>query len=107
MSVLFSTLARLLQSVYTIQQETSTINVTKPYKRRLRLKQDPISVMRRRLYKLTTRDPKISRQRKLTRKVYNRKNKSLLERRADFVKKYKERLPDLPGKVNPKRKSGN
>lgn len=107
MSVLFSTLARLLQSVYVVQQETSTINVTKPYKRRLRLKQDPISVMRRRLYKLTTRDPKITRQRKLARKVYNRKNKSLLERRAEFVKNYKKRLPDLPGKVNPKRNSGN
>lgn len=98
--------ARLLASALhdTLPEELSAINVTKPYKRR-RLKMDPISTMRRRLYKMTTRDPKITRQRKLYRKVYNRKNKNALERRRDYVEKFKARLPDLPGKVNPKRSS--
>lgn len=84
--------------------EEARINVTKPYKRR-RLKMDPISTMRRRLYKLTTRDPKITRKRKLYQKLYRRKNKQALERREDYVEKVKKNLPPPPGRVNPKRSS--
>lgn len=83
--------------------EQAAPNPTKPYKPRLRLKQDPINMMRRRLYKLTLRDPKIQRQKKLTRKAYTRKNKQLLKRRAEFVRKAKKRLPPRPGTINTKR----
>lgn len=86
------------------EEETSRINPTKPYKRR-RLKMDPISTMRRRLYKMTTRDPKIVRKRQLYRKLYNRKNKQLLKKRGEFVREAKKRLPPPAGKLNKKRKS--
>lgn len=84
--------------------EVARINVTKPYKPR-RLKMDPVSTMRRRLYQLTTKDPKTVRKRELYRKVYTRKNKQLLDRRREFVNKAKDRLPAKPGTVNTKRSS--
>lgn len=76
--------------------EEAAIRVNKPYKRR-KLKTDPISVMRRRLYKLSTKDPKLQRKRKIYQKLYRRKNKQALERRADYVNKVKQRLPSPPG----------
>lgn len=105
---LFKVFARVVKAALVEDTlEEARIDPVKPYKRRLRLKQDPINMMRRRLYKLTTRDPKIQRQRKLTRKLYLRKNKQLLKRRAEFVRKAQKRLPPKPGGINPKRSSTN
>lgn len=67
------------------------INPTKPYKPR-RLKLDPIHRMARQLYKMKSRNPNFQRKRKLYRKLYNRKNKMLLERRQDFVKNARHRM---------------
>jgi hypothetical protein len=83
------------------------INVYKPYKRR-RLKLDPVSVLRRRLYKMVMRNPQTKRKRDLYQKMYRRKNKRDLERRAEHVEKVKKRLPPAPNqpKPEPKRSSG-
>lgn len=71
--------------------ETAKPNPTKVYKPR-RLKLDPIHRMARMLYKMRVRNPAFVRKRKLYQKIYRRKNKLLLERRADFVKKARDRM---------------
>lgn len=71
--------------------EEAKPNPTKPYKRRI-LKLDPIHQMARRLYKMKVKNPNFVRKRKIYRKLYTRKNKMLLERRHDFVKKARHRM---------------
>lgn len=71
-----------------------TINVNKPYKPR-RLKLDPVSVMTRRLYKLKSKNPAFKRKQKLYQKKYKLKNKLGLKKRAEFVKKIRDRLPQF------------
>lgn len=96
-------MARLVAAaVLFTEPEVARINPAKPYKRR-RLKMDPIHVMKRRISKMESRDPKIKRKRSLYRKLYNRKNKQLLKRRAEFVREAQKRLPPVPGKATPKR----
>ncbi len=73
-------------------RHVSAINVTKRYKPR-RLKTDPISRLSRQLYKLKSKNPVIKRKRDLYEKKYRRINKQALERREEFVRKAKERLP--------------
>lgn len=73
------------------ETETAKPNPTKPYKPR-RLKLDPIHRMARTLYKMKAKNPNFIRKRKLYRKLYTRKNKMLLERRKDFVKKARHRM---------------
>lgn len=75
--------------------EVSAINVRKTFKYR-RLKQDPVSKMARRLYKLKSRNPEFKRKAKIYRKKYMRENKMDLKRRAEVVKEMKKRLPDPP-----------
>ena len=70
---------------------TSAVNPTKPYKPR-KLKLDPIHRMARTLYKMKARNPQFKRGQKLYQKTYKRKNKMLLERRKDFVKKARDRM---------------
>lgn len=74
-----------------VEYETARPNPTKPYKPR-RLKLDPIHRMARTLYKMKAKNPNFVRKRKLYRKLYTRKNKMLLERRKDFVKKARHRM---------------
>lgn len=71
--------------------ETSAVNPTKPYKPR-KLKLDPIHRMARVLYKMRARNPQFKRDKKLYQKTYKRKNKMLLERRKEFVKKARDRM---------------
>lgn len=71
--------------------EEAAPNPTKPYKPR-RLKLDPIHRMARQLYKMKIKNPDFVRKQKLRQKLYRRKNKQLLERRADFVKKARDRM---------------
>lgn len=70
---------------------TSAVNPTKPYKPR-KLKLDPIHRMARVLYKMRAKNPQFKRDQKLYQKAYKRKNKMLLERRKDFVKKARDRM---------------
>lgn len=99
-----SLLGRLVRDQLSSLVEEARINPSKPYKRR-RLKMDPVSVMRRRITKMQSRDPKLKRKRSLYRKMYNRKNKMLLKRRAEFVREAKKRMPPPAGKLSTKRKS--
>jgi hypothetical protein len=71
--------------------ETTAVNPTKPYKPR-KLKLDPIHRMARLLYKMRAKNPQFKRDRKLYQKTYKRKNKMLLERRKEFVKKARDRM---------------
>lgn len=73
------------------EETTARLNPSKPYKPR-RLKLDPIHRMARVLYKMKTRNPKFVREQKLRQKLYRRKNKQLLKRRADFVDKARDRM---------------
>jgi hypothetical protein len=66
-------------------------NPTKPYKPR-RIKQDPIHKMARMLYRMKIRSPAFVRKQKLRQKLYRRKNKLLLQRRAEFVNKARDRM---------------
>lgn len=99
------TMARLIRSHALGLLAEARINVTKPFKYR-KLKRDPVHTLKRRIYKMETRDPKIKRKRSLYKKIYTRKNKQLLKKRHEFVKKAKERLPPPPGKIETKRHSG-
>ncbi len=72
--------------------EAAKINVTKPYKPR-RLELDPVHRMARQLHKLRMRNPQEKRKAKLRRVKYVRKNRQALEKRSEFVKKAKDRMP--------------
>ncbi len=85
--------AAVREALYAVETEvvSAAINPTKPYKPR-RLKLDPIHRMARVLYKMRSKNPQFKRDRKLYQKMYRRKNKMLLERRKDFVKKARDRM---------------
>jgi hypothetical protein len=90
LSILSAALGEAMEHVAS-ETVTSAVNPTKPYKPR-KLKLDPIHRMARTLYKMRARNPQFKRDQKLYQKAYKRKNKMLLERRKDFVKKARDRM---------------
>jgi len=89
--ILGSAIREAMRNVGSEIAETAVVNPTRPYKPR-RLKLDPIHRMARVLYKMQARNPQFKRDKKLYQKKYKQKNKMLLERRKDFVKKARDRM---------------
>lgn len=75
----------------TLSAEVALIQVTKPYKPR-KLKQDPASRLRRQAYKYSSKNPNWQRKRKIYRKKFLQKNKHLLKRRHEFVRKTRKAM---------------